>query len=147
MSSEIHGLKINEILYRVAKVINSDKNVDIANALDVAASRCSNWKSSKRQTIPWIELFNFCRKNAVSFDWLLTGKTMGAASMAFGFSDKAIKAYSHILERIISEVNQLAVKEISELAVLNFLSHCINAEREIFEDIKKPKTQKKTSFS
>ena len=72
MSSFDHKLNTKSILKRVGVVLGSDKNKDIADGLGVDSQVCTNWKT--RNTIPWVQLFNFSTEKCVSMDWLLTGK-------------------------------------------------------------------------
>lgn len=72
MSRLVHTLNSKNILKRVGIVLGSNKNKDIADALGVDSQVCTNWKT--RNTIPWVELFNFSKERSVSMDWLLTGK-------------------------------------------------------------------------
>jgi uncharacterized protein YjcR len=75
MSTEIHYLKITEILKRVGDVIGEHKNEAIAKALGVSPTTASNWKT--RNTIPWMELWEFSCKRGIDFSALVSGKGAG----------------------------------------------------------------------
>lgn len=67
-----HKVNIKSILGRVGETIKSEKNVDIAKALNVQPQVSNNWK--KRGTIPLEVLYSYCLKNKIPFAWILTGE-------------------------------------------------------------------------
>lgn len=64
-------LKLPEILNRVAAVIGSDKDVDIAEALGAGRSTLSTWRA--REYIPYENIFLFCLRREISAESILTG--------------------------------------------------------------------------
>jgi len=64
--------EITSIIERVAKLIDSRSDVEIANALGVSRQVLSGWK--KRGTVPYEKLCAFAEKHDVSLDYLLLGK-------------------------------------------------------------------------
>jgi len=103
MSTEIHSLKINQILERVGRVIGDHKNESIAKALGVAPTTASNWKT--RNTIPWEELWQFCNEQHMSLEWILTGSQLSYGSQNGKQGENANKGGDAVLtekyERII----------------------------------------------
>ena len=77
MSRKKTELNTKQILHRVGMIIGTDENVRIAEALGVAAQVCTNWKT--RNTIPWVELFEFSQRVDISLDWLITGREKSGA--------------------------------------------------------------------
>ena len=59
------------LLERVKKWINSDKDADVARALEVSSSSIPTWR--KRGTVPYGELVQWAYRNEVSLDWLFCG--------------------------------------------------------------------------
>ena len=101
------NLNITEILQRVGQSIGSDKNTDIADALNVNPQVCTNWKT--RGTIPWPELFQFSQDKAVSLEWLLTGKklvTEDELNMVNAFRELNPEKRSALLLYIMTEFNK-----------------------------------------
>ena len=71
MSRTIHNLSVEKILYRVGETIGTQKKKLIAEALGATSQGYKNWRD--RNTIPWVELFEFSQKFNISLNWLLTG--------------------------------------------------------------------------
>lgn len=60
-----------EILNRVKKILNTDKDQDVANAIDVSINAFSNRK--RNSSIPYSEFVQLAQKKNVSLNWLFHG--------------------------------------------------------------------------
>lgn len=65
------NLTLDAILVRVAEIIGSDKDTDIAEALDAGRSSLSTWR--KRDHVPYKNIVEFCLKREVPIESVLTG--------------------------------------------------------------------------
>ncbi len=74
MSSESFSIMNNilNIVNRVKLLKGVSSEGEVASALGLSKTALSNYK--KRGTIPYDNLFTFCKIERVSFDWLLTGE-------------------------------------------------------------------------
>lgn len=74
MSIKKHKLKASDIVLRAKKVLDVKKNQDLADDMGVENQTISNW--GKRNTIPWMGLFEFSQRHNVSLNYLLTGEKL-----------------------------------------------------------------------
>lgn len=63
---------IEDILSRIKQIENVTTFKDVADILNVSEVNISQWR--KRNSIPYDKLIKYCKKNDVSFDWLITGR-------------------------------------------------------------------------
>lgn len=72
MSSENFILNAENILDRVAKILNTKSDRQTALRLDVKPQTFANWKS--RDSLPWERLYRLAIEEGINFDWLVTGE-------------------------------------------------------------------------
>lgn len=105
-------METREILFRVGSIIGSQTNYRIAEALGVPPQATSTWKS--RNSIPWEHLYSFCKREKVSFRWLISGED----------EDILPKGYAHVPHyRIAAESGTVKKKVLSTFVWKEDLLH------------------------
>ena len=72
MSNIKYDFDVEATIKRIGEIINSPKNIDIADSLNISGQVVSNWKY--RNHVPWQALFIFSRERNIFFEWLITGE-------------------------------------------------------------------------
>ncbi len=92
------NVNLDDILTRVGEVIGSDKDTDIAKALNSGRSTLSTWR--KREHIPYKNIISFCLAKGVAIEWVL----MGGVRKCNNLYDSPHEALSVVLD-VQSELN------------------------------------------
>lgn len=82
--------KITEIIYRLKELCKYKTDTELAKALGLTKANLSNYK--QKGTIPYEALFNFCQRNKLSLDYLLS---LGQEKITSQVSESAVP-YGHV---------------------------------------------------
>lgn len=120
------------IIDRIKQTFGSANDSEVARLLGVLPKKLAVWKL--RNTIPYEELMQFCKKETISFEWLLTGEGPRPTRL---FSDPRLNKIIEILESLDDDTIRILANSASKKQQKSKLESIVDTVSDLLNGHKK----------